>query len=268
MSKKSNNFKVSIADIIRLFQTSPEQGYQELISSSYYFHKKAKNFWVAYLQLDHDKLSIQFPDSVETFNQVAWLKLFFDLNEFYETERAKNIEALITLNPDNNSFTKSLFLCLELGETNSQPSNFLNYSEESLEAIKILLKEVLPLLTVENKTTYSLELAQLSNNLIKIQIDIALLAEFLDAFVWADFEMMIKENSKGFVLSLPNGKPKTENLFVLNQLKTIIKRDFKRKESHPKLSEEEHFKKVDPKLKTDEGLAIVYIEGGTSYKST
>lgn len=185
------------------------------------------------------------------------------MNELYKTERAKNIEALTDLNPDETSLAKALFLCLELGETSIQPTNFPNYSEESLEAIKILLREVLPLLKSENKSSYSLELAQLSNNLIKIQVDIALLEEFLDAFVWADFEMIKKEDSKGFVLSLPDGKPKSENLFILNHLKTFVKRDFKRKESQPKISEEEHFKKVDPKLKTDKGLATVYITGGT-----
>jgi hypothetical protein len=263
MSKQSNNIKVSVADIIQLFQTAPEQAYEQLISLSYYFHKQPKNFWEAYIQLDHAKLSKQLPDSVETFNQVVWLKLFYDLNEFYKTERAKNIEELTALNPDETSLTKSLFLCLELGETSIQPTNFPNYSEESLEAIKILLREILPLLKSENKSSYSLELAQLSNNLIKIQVDSALLAEFLDAFVWADFEMIKKENSKGFVLGLPDGKPKTENLFVLNHLKTFIKRDFERKESHPKISEEEHFKKNDPKFKTDKGLATVYITGGT-----
>jgi hypothetical protein len=262
MSKQSNNIKVSVADIVQLFQTAPEQAYEQLITSSYYFHKQPKNFWNAYMQLDHDKLSKQFPDSVDTFNQVVWLKLFYDLNEFYKTERANNIEALTALNPDETSLTKSLFLCLELGETSVQPTNFPNYSEESLEAIKILLREVLPLLKSENKSSYSLELAQLSNNLIKVQVDMALLEEFLDACVWADFEMIKKEDSKGFVLSLPDGKPKSENLFVLNYLKTFVKRDFKRKESHPKISEEEHFKKNDPKWKTQEGLATVIHSSG------
>jgi hypothetical protein len=267
MSKKSNNIKVSVAEIIQLFKTKPEQAYQELISSSYYFHKQSKNFWDAYMQLDHDKLSKQFPDSVDTFNQVVWLKLFYDLKEFYKTERAKNIGALIALNPDETSLTKSLFLCLELGDSSIQPTTFSNYSEESLEGIKILLKDILPLLKGENKNPYSLELAQLSNNLIKIQVDIALLEEFLDACVWADFEMIKKDDSKGFVLSLPDGKPKSENLFVLNHLKTIVKRDFKRKESHPKISEEEHFKKNDPKWKTQEGLATVIHSSGMTVTS-
>lgn len=262
MSKQSNKIKVSIADIIQLFQTSPEQAYQELISSSYYFHKQPKSFWNAYMQLDHNKLSKQFPDSTDTFNKVVWLKLFFDLSEFYKTERSKNIEALTTLNPDETSLIKSLFLCLELGETSFQPTNFPNYSEESLEAVKILMQEVLPLLKSENKTSYSLELAQLSNNFIKVQADMALLEEFLDAFVWADFQMIKKEDSKGFVLRLDHDKPKSENLFVLNHLKTIVKKDFKRKESHHQISEEVHFKKNDPKWKTQEGLATVVHGSG------
>ena len=267
MSKQSNNIKVSVADIIQLFQTAPEQAYEQLISSSHYFHKQPKIFWDAYMQLDHDKLSKQFPDSVDTFNQVVWLKLFYDLKEFYKTERAKNIGALIALNPDETSLTKSLFLCLELGDSSIQPTTFSNYSEESLEGIKILLKDILPLLKGENNNPYSLELAQLSNNLIKIQVDIALLEEFLDACVWADFEMIKKDDSKGFVLSLPDGKPKSENLFVLNHLKTIVKRDFKRKESHPKISEEEHFKKNDPKWKTQEGLVTVIHSSGMTITS-
>lgn len=267
MSKQLNNIKVSVADIIQLFQTEPEQAYQELIFSSYYFHKQPKNFWDAYMQLDHDKLSKQFPDSVDTFNQVLWLKLFYDLKEFYKTERAKNIGALIALKPDETSLTKSLFLCLELGDSSIQPTTFSNYSEESLEGIKILLKDILPLLKGENKTSYSLELAKLSNNLIKIQVDIALLEEFLDACVWADFEMIKKDDSKGFVLSLPDGKPKSENLYVLNHLKTFVKKDFKRKESHPKISEEEHFKKNDPKWKTQEGLATVIHSSGMTITS-
>lgn len=263
MSKQSNNSKVSVAEIILLFQTAPEHAFQQLVSSGHYFHtKQAKGFWSDYIKLDHEKLRKQFPDSLETYNQVVWLKLFYDLNEFYKTEKVKNIEALIALNPDEASLTKALFLCLEVGELSNHPSNFPKYSQESLEGVKLLLREVLPYLKKLAATPYSLELAQLSNNLIKIQVDNALLQEFLDAFVWADFEMIKRENSKGYVLSLPNGKSKIENLFVLNHLKTFIKRDFKRKESHPQISEEDHFKKIDPKLKTDKGIATVYITGG------
>lgn len=262
MSKQSNN-KIPFADIVQLFKTAPEQAYEQLISSSHYFYTKdSENFWTAYVQLDHESLTKLFPESVSTFNRVAWLKLFYDLKKFYDTEKAKNTSGLLELNPDETSLTKSLFLCLELGDTTPQPSNFPSYTEESLEAVKILLSEIIPSLNEENKSAYSVELTQFANNLIKIQTDIALLSEFLDAFVWADFEMQQRANSKGFELRLFDEVSKEENLFILNNLKTAIKRDFKRKESHPKISGEEHFKKVDPKLKTDKGLATVYITGG------
>jgi len=263
MGKQSRKSNTSVTEITQLFQTAPEQAYDLLISSNHYFHtNETKSFWDAFMQLDHEKLTKTFPASGETFNKVVGLKLFYDLNEFYKTEKVKNIEALTALNPDETSLTKSLFLCLELGETSSPSFNFPNYSEESLKAIKILLRKVLPLLKEKNRASYSPELVHLSNKLIKIQTDIILLEEFLDAFVWAGFEITKKENSKGFALSLPDRKSKIENLFVLNHLKTLIKRDFKRLESLPNISREEHFKKNDPKWKTDKGLATVIHFGG------
>ncbi|HRO74540.1 MAG TPA: hypothetical protein PLP27_00145 [Crocinitomicaceae bacterium] len=151
-----------------------------------------------------------------------------------------------------------MFLCLELANTTQQSDVFPNYSEESLGAIKFLLREILPRLEKTNKTTYSDSLVHLSNNLIKAQINLALLSEFSDAFNWANFELTQRKNSKEFVLSLPDDEPKTKNPFILNHLKTRIKRDFTRNESQPKISEEEHFKKIDPKLKTNKGLATAF----------
>lgn len=251
--------KVLVAEIIQLFKTAPEQAYERLISSGHHFHtKQAEEFWTAYEELNHESLVQQFPDIAPTFDKVEWLKLFYHLKKSHESEKAKSIEGLLSLNPDETSLVKSLFLCLELGDASPQPNNFPNYTEESLEAIKDLLGEILPKLKKESRTGYSVELTNFSNYLIKIQIDLALLGEFLDAFVWAGFELQQKENSKGFQLLLPDGISKEKNLFVLDYLKTAIKRDFKRKESQPKISEEEHFKKNDPKWKTQEGLATVF----------
>lgn len=265
MSKNPAKIKISVPEIIELFKTNPENAYEKLISSGYYINStKSDNFWNSYMQLDHERLGQGFPYALDTYNKVVWLKLFYDLNLIYKTEKAKAIKELIGLNPDATSLTKSLFLCLELGETSPQPTIFPNYSEHSLEAVKSLLKEVLPFLDKKNGTPYSFELAQVSNNLIKIQIDIALLSEFLDAFIWTDLEMVQNENGKGFKLGLPLGEPKIENLFVLNNLKTLLKRDYKRKDSQPNISEEEHFKRNDPKWKTMEGLATIFVSKGTS----
>lgn len=268
MSKQSSNNKISIADLIQLFQTVPEQAYQHLISVGHYFNtKQTKNFWDGYIQLDQDNLSKQFPDSVPTFNKVIWLKLFYDLNEIYKIEKKNCLEQIVALNPSHIAIIKSFFLCVELGETNSEATSFPNYSLESLESIKLLLKEIYPHLTPQNQSEYSDTLFNYSNNLIKVQLDISLIEDFLDAFVWADFCMSEKENKKGFLLSISDNKSKTDNLFILNQLKTLVKRDFNRSESHPKISQEEHFKLNDPKWKTHEGLATIIHSSNVIIKS-
>jgi len=256
MSKRQNKNNISIPDIIQLFETCPEKAYAELISSNHFFYSRdTKSFWEAYKKLDHAKLINLFPDSAEIYFQVEWIKLFYGLSELCNNRKSENIKALKALNPDETSLTKAFFLCLELGHGN-KPNDFPVYSAESLTAIKRLLKEIIPSLKSKNKTSYSVELVELSRNLIYLQIDISLIKEFLDAFLWADFKMIRKDDSKGFILSLPDGVLKTENLFILNHLKKEVKRCFNGIESQTKISEQEHFKKHDPIYKTQEGLAV------------
>lgn len=192
------------------------------------------------------------------------LQLFNYLNEFYKTEKTKCLSGIIELNPKPKDLIKAFFLCLELGETNNESSSFPKYSKESLEAVKSLLKEILPILKSENQSTYSIPLVQLAKNIIQIQLDIDLIVNFRDVLLWGGFTMIKKENNKGFLLGLSKDSPKKENLFILNHLKTSVKRNFKRSESYPKLSEEEHFKTNDPFWRTQEGLATVLHSSGVT----
>ncbi len=263
MNKKSQNHnKIRIDELLELFNNSPEEAYRQLISSNYFFSKQAKLFWAAFDQIRIDRLNNLFPKSTETFNKVVWLKLFFDLNEFYNNEKEKSLIKLIELNPHPKELIKSFFLCLELGETNGELIDFPNYSEDSLRAIKLLLYEISPKLTLKNPSDFSTSLVELSNNLIKYQVDISLLDEFLDAFVWGGFEMEQKEEDKGFLLGLKDINNKEKNLYGLNFLKTKLKREYKRSDSNPKVSNEEHFKKNDPKWKTNEGLVGILHSSG------
>lgn len=264
MSKQSSKKNFSVPEIIELFQSNPEEAYDKLVSSGHYFHSNlASKFWDQYLRLDLEKLGSSFPNATYIFNDVVWLKVFYDLGEFYKAEKSKCLAQIRQLNPSQADLIKSIFLCLELGELNPYSSNFPTYSEESLEAVKVSLKELVPLLTSENQSSYSTKLFQIANDLIRIQLDIKLLGDFIDAYVWADFVMSQKENGKGFLLSLPVGFKKKDNPFILEQLKTAIKREFNRQQSGPTVSEEDHFKKNDVKWKTHEGLATVFITGAT-----
>lgn len=257
MSKRSP--KLKIAELLELFGKSPEKAFRQVISSSIYFrHPKSSTFWLDYSSLDVESLSKLFSESVPVFNNMDWLKLFHDLDEFYSNEKLAKVNEVIALNPSAKDLITALYLCLELGNTSDNLSNFPAYTDESLAALKSVLRNILPRLTADNQTSYSPHLVQLSNTLIKIQMDMDLLAEFVDAFVWADFEMNQLEGKPGFLLSIPEGQSKSENLYVLNELKTAFKRAYKSLESQPKISDEEHFKKIDPELKTNEGLAVAF----------
>ncbi len=61
---------------------------------------------------------------------------------------------------------------------------------------------------------------------------------------------------------MPPQSKKEKNLFLLNELKAQIKRDYKRSESQEKISDQEHFKRIDQIYKTNEGLATVFHSSG------
>ena len=264
-NQKKSNSKPSISQLIEKFQQSPEEAYSQLISSGIYFnHKLSSEFWESYYDLDSKKeLHKLFPESLQIFNKITWLKLFYDLNKIYTQEKRQCFEQITSLNPSPKDLIKSFFLCLELGET-SPTSSFPNYTTESLESIKILLKEIFPKLNTQNSTKYSASLVQLSNHIIRLQTDLTLIEDFLDLYIWGDFELTEKEDKQGFLLSIDNNSSRIDNLFILNHLKTIFKKDFNRKESHSQISKEDHFMTHDPKMKTDQGLATVYVSKGVS----
>jgi hypothetical protein len=272
MNKKVSTNKIKADQILKLLQLAPEKAYKKLISSIHHYFNSAlaNDFWDAFQKLDIEKLANQFPESSEIFYRFNTLKMFNDMNNFYEEERDLKVKFLVSLKVDRKLLVKSFFLCLELGETRIHQTNFYGYSEESLEAIKSSLAQIVPLLSGEGTEPYSVELLQYSNDLIRIQVDIALLAQYVDAFVWAGFELSINEEENGgYILSLPTENVRRKNPFILNQLKTFVKRNFKIIEAHPEISLEEHFKKIDQIWKTHEGyLSALYSSGCTITSNT
>lgn len=265
MSNKPKIVKSSVPEIIHLFGTDPEFAYQSLINSGHYFYsKQTDRFWNEFSSLNLIRLSNKFPKSVPTFNKIIWLKLYHDLNSMYKSERARHMNTLLALNPSETALTKALFLCLELGEHSYQPTELPNYSEESLEAIKVLLHEILPQLKNEKKSEYTVNLFNNAYALIKLEMESSILREFLDMTVWANLEVSKSTLDKGFELKLAPNDLKSNNLLVLNHLKTQIKRDFKKVESKPMVSNEDHFLKNDPTWKTQEGLATVFYSSGVT----
>lgn len=265
MNKQSRSTKkISVSQLISVFQQKPEKGYQLLISSGVYFKNKkhTQKFWTL---LNLEELYALFPKSSKILDKVQKLKFFYELDQRYLEDKIKYQRKIIELNPSPEALIKSFFICLELGETNPYLSEFPGYTEEALEAVKVLLKEVSPNLKSENHSAYSASLVDLSNHLIKLQLDLALIADFLDAFVSGDFELSQKKDNQGFSLSSVSVN-KTANLYILNHLKSSVKKDFIRRNSHSEISNEEHFKKYDSKWKTNEGLIGAFYSSGVILK--
>lgn len=266
MSKKlSPEPETKVNRIIGLFKTSPSEAFQTLLEEGIFFnHKQSVCFWQSYSETYCDELVESFPESIELFNKLVWLKLFHDLNQFYLSEKSKTLNELYTLNPNQKDFIQAFFLCLELGTYSYPNSTFPIYSEDSLTAVKTILWEAKNRFNPKNPSPYSPALVQSSNTLLKIQMDLDSLEEFVDAFVWAGFEMEQTKDFQGFLLSIVERNKKELNPLILNQIKTIIKRTYKQTESHTGISTEKHFIKNDPKWKSNEGvLGAIVLKGAT-----
>lgn len=269
---KNSKVKFDLAEVnalVGLFQTSPEDAFHQLIASGVYFnHPKCFLFWDSISKLDFDEVKRRFPQSEKVFHDLDHLKRFYHLNSVFKQHLSDFQKEIISRNPSKEALLKALFLCLELKEANPNTTKFPGYSEESLEAIKRLLKEVTPGLSSENSSGYSPELANLCNQAIRTEIDLILLEDFLDAFVWAGFCVIERPAKMGFRLHLSDSVDRSSNLFILNYLKKEVKRNYKKIESQPHLSEEAHLKKHDPKWKTNEGLVTCLVGGGVTVTST
>ncbi len=265
-NKKQNNKKISVSNLIQHFQTSPEEAYQGLISSRVYINK-SEEFWTEYYKLDIPSLLIAFPDSSDTFDRMATLELFSGLITLYNKYITQCEADLLTLNPKPDSVIKALFLTIELGQTHSPGGRFSRYSSGSLSSVKKILRKITPKLSAENSTEYSLELFNALHFLLQLETDLYLLEEFMDLYGWAGFDLVHHEDGNGYTLTIP-GETKSQNLYLLDCLKTKFKRDDERKASDAQVSKEEHFKEIDKTYKTNEGPLMSLHSGVTILTQT
>ncbi len=251
-----------VTDLIYQFENNPKEAFELFLDYGCLINTIQEDyFWDWFKGMGDDELLDLRLKDASIFQRLSQLHQFFQLKEIYEQWRGEWLTSLLQLNPDPTTLLKTLFLCLEIGDCSPQQNNLVKYSEESLGAIKNLLRYIIPRLDASNHSEYSEELANHCNVLIQIQVDIESISDFVDAHLWANVELFKDDNGLGFILKLPAKAKKTDNLYILNELKTAIRQDYYRKESHSSISGEEHFKKVDQILKTNEGLATLYISG-------
>ena len=266
-NKKQHIKKISVDQLIRLFQTSPKEAYQHLISSRVYINS-ADQFWSEYSNLDMPALLTAFPDCLPLFLKIKNLVVFSCLIEAYHECIQKCEAELLALNPEPEALIKALFLALELGQTHSSGNRFPRYSSGSLSAVKKILKKIKPKLKSPNHTAYSEGLFNAANFLLQLETDLHLLEEYIDLYEWADFDLIRNPDGDGYMLTVPDETKKKKNLYILDGLKTKFKRDYERQVSNEQVSEEEHFKENDKTYKTNEGPLMSLHSGVTILTQT
>lgn len=272
MNKFKKSFKkIKLENLIKLLRSSPEEFFSELINSNVYSNNNysAEQFWTAYNSLNKDEIVSLFPNSIPILKKVKGLNVFFQLNRFYGLEFEKERKKLQELKPTKEAFTKSIFLILDLGESqvlHGQEQTLPSYTVEVMTAAKQLLNEFSQQFKEQKGKGYSLEIFNCIAELLKIQMDKNLLNDFRDYYLWADLEVNENKTKGGFDLTLPKNENRKDNLVLLNELKTKWKRAYKAKEVQSLLSNEEHFKNVDLVFQTDKGMPVVYYTGNLEVK--
>lgn len=267
--RKSKLGPLEVDAVVGLFQTSPKDAFHQLLSSGIYFnHSNSPLFWESISKMDFDEVKKRFPQSEKVFHDLEHLKRFYQLNSFFEQKLSDLQKEIISRNPSKEALLNALFLSLELKEANPNTTKFPGYSEESVKAIKRLLKGISPGLSSENSSGYTPELVNLCNQAIRTEMDLLMLEDFLDAFVWAGFCLVEIPDKMGFRLHLSDSVDRSRNPFILNYLKNEVKRSFKKNESQPHLSEEAHLKKHDLIWKTDEGLVTLLVSENVTITGT
>ncbi len=263
MNNNKHNSLSGIQALICSLLTHPENAYNEIIHSGIYLDsKKGQDFWAAYQTLDLTIISECHPQQAWVFYKLGRLHLFFDLLKIYRQEALACEKKLQALNPHPDALLKALFLVVELGSTPRGSYGLPVYNWESLSAIKEIYAWASKVLKPKGQTAYNLELFNTVKHLLMLRVDLLLIRELADICVWAGYEIEKSETHQGYRVNYPSELSKRDNLYLLNVLKSRYKRSLLKKESQELLSSEQHFKTVDPVLKTNEGLAVIFHSSG------
>ncbi|MFW6248421.1 MAG: hypothetical protein ACOC4J_01465, partial [Bacteroidota bacterium] len=257
MSKSKKNH-LTATELIQLLKAQPNEAYS-LVESSlvHYLSEESDSFWKKYFQLDINTVAANCSESISVINKFEGIQLFRLIKLYYEKE-IKNIEKQINaIEPNGEAILKAVFICIEIGYSSTPSPNFPEFSEESLKASKLVLKKFLPRNGGANNSL-STELVSNCSLLIRLQTDLLKLWDLLYAFLYGGFSLQEKVDRTGYYLVI-NENEKSNNLFILNELKQKIKRDFKKSASQSDVSQDDHFKKIDPKWRTNEGFATSFI---------
>lgn len=262
MSKtNSKTKKINSHELIEIFHTSAKEGYERLISSGNHTNNNSHEFWELF-EKEQEEIYAKNPENEGYIEKTGKLHLFCQLLVLYQQNKLGLEKEISSINPDSKTLIQSLFLILELKGN----LNINGYSVDSLSSIKKIYYNLTGggQLKPENQTGYTLTLFNKLKLLVEIHDDLKITKEFMDLFLWAEFDLSQKVDSTGYLLHLCDTGVKKTNPYILNELKKSVKNAFKKSESNKLISQEKHFEQIDKTYKTNEGLATVYHSAGVT----
>ena len=243
-----------LKDAATLFSTEPNVAYKNVVHNNYYSYGI---FWDEF-----KPIYTHLPDELSDEGRFYVIKAsglfrFYHLDTLYQKEISNLTERLLGLNPAYNIVLKSLFLIMDLGDDKS-PIIDVGYSRGNVESVKKILKIVSSKPNKSKAEGYSLELFNTCLLLLRAYSERFQMLEMLDLYIRDEFMLLPSESGEGYNLTLINEKSKIENLYILNDLKTKVKRSYKKNESQSQVSERDHFKKHDTEESSSKDLVVAF----------
>ena len=260
-NNKSNSTKISALALISVFKQSAKQGYNLLISGDNNKNLYSNDFWSLFKQ-EYEQISDENPENQSYVQRTLELNYFFELNEIYSKAILETQLSILEINPSQQLLFKTLLLAIELRDSNDNYFDHQGYDFKTLASVKKCYATISKKTKRPCNNSYSLDLFNKINYLISLYTDQLMLDEFRDLFLWSEFDLIPNLNGIGYSLRLGENKSKMDNFYILNELKNIVKRNIKENESNNLISVEQHFLKIDPILKTKEGLATIFHSSG------
>jgi hypothetical protein len=255
MSKQSSSF--SVPEFITLLRVDPRKAYNLFVQNGKCFNSE---LWDEYRKLDIPALSKSQPEFSSVYEKFVALSFFAYLNENLNVAIRDCSRTIQNLRPTKQELLRNLYLILELSDNkNGWPS----YTPTAIRAIKRIVQKTNLKYKAEEIRNPSKELFNTSLALLNLTIDQLLVSEFVDLFIWADFQLEKEET--GWILK-PKAKSRQANLFINNIVKSEIKKSFLKRESQSLISSQKHFLKNDPEWKSNEGFLGAISSKGTKVK--
>lgn len=269
MNSKKSISRIELHEQLENFLADPATVTGNILKAGASFHKDEKDnadlFWQQY--------EVFFNQNQERFTEVHIPHLhklrehhrFYHLKTVYEGNIEEVMKKVIDYNPSIETFTKSVFLVIELGKIHSASNlefKLPDATGQTLNAAKKLIQDFKEAKQNTAEKEYSFELGEWVLNLVRWQTDLNNLLKIHDEFLWAGFEIEYNENEHGFIVKPDPTISKINNPYILNTLKRRIKQTYLYSISFSSLSGEQHFTKNDPVFKTNEGFVTAFHSPG------